>query len=305
MRIVFMGYGELGANVLRGLAPHHEVMLVLTHEAHFTGLGEADVDDAAADLGLPVLHSPRAAEPGVHARVRAAGPDVIVSTNWRTTVPPEVLCIPRLGALNVHDALLPRYAGFGAVNWAIRNGEHETGLTVHFMDEKLDTGPVVTRSTVAIGPDDTAGQVLARLKASYVPTLLGALDQVSGGSRGEPQGPDGSFYHRIRLTDTRIDWRDGTQRLHDLVRGQSDPFVNAWTTHDGLRLFIKAAAPPERAWCGTPGRIIAHAEGGVAVACGRTPDEDSRGLILLQVQTEGGPAVRAVDYFVRGSGYLT
>lgn len=305
MRLVFLGYGQLGATMLRGLARHHEVALVLTHDCDFTGLGEPDVEVAAAELGLPVVRSPRAAEPDVHARVREAAPEVIVSTNWRTTVPPEVLHIPRLGALNVHDALLPRYAGFGAVNWAIRNGENQTGLTVHYMDEKLDTGPVVVRSLVPIHPDDTAGQVLARLTARYVPACLEALERVEQGDRGETQDRlDGSFYHRIRLPDTRIDWRDGTPRLHDLVRGQSDPFLNAWTTHQGLRLFVKAATPPERAYCGTPGRIIAQAEGGIAVACGHTPEPDARGLILLQVQTEGGPPVRAVDYFVRCGGYL-
>jgi methionyl-tRNA formyltransferase len=205
----------------------------------------------------------------------------------------------------VHDALLPDYAGFGAVNWAIRNGETDTGLTVHFMDEELDTGPIVTRAIVKIGPHDTAGQVLESLIAEYLPVTLRALEMVERGHRGEHQTPaDGSFYHRIGLDDTRIDWSLGSTTLYNLVRGQSDPFVNAWARHDGHRLFIKAAAVPDRAYGGTPGRIVKAAEGGITVACGSPADPDARGLVLLQVQTEQGPPVRAIDYFLKVRGYL-
>ncbi|MGZ4665337.1 MAG: hypothetical protein ACXV5Q_09920 [Frankiaceae bacterium] len=88
------------------------------------------------------------------------------------------------------------------------------------------------------------------------------------------------------------------------MRGQSDPFLNAWTIHEGQRLFVKVARPPQRAYCGTPGRIVRAAEDGIAVACGRRGDPDARGLILLQVCTEDGPPVRAVDYFTEARGYL-
>ena len=304
MIVAFMGYGELGANVLRGLVHHHRVALVVTHEAGFGGLHEPDVQEAAAELGIPVVVSATALEPALHERIEALRPDVIVSTNWRTRVPAELLDLPRLGAVNVHDALLPRYAGFGAVNWAIRNGERETGLTVHFMDSELDTGPVIAQTSVPITPYDSANRVLENLVAKYQPITLRALDLVEAGHRGRPQSGEGSFYHRIGLEDTRIDWTDGTWQLYNLIRGQSDPFVNAWTLHQGERLFVKAATVPTRSYCGTPGRVIRAAEGGVAVACGAPGSADSRGLILLAVQTDDGPPVRTVDYFVRFGEYL-
>ena len=301
-----MGYGLLGANVLGGLAAEHDVLLVLSHRADFSGLGEPHVERMARDLGLDVEFSATAAEPSLWAKVRKVAPEAIVSTNWRTKVPIGLLRIPSLGALNVHDALLPEYRGFGSVNWAIRDGRDHMGLTVHFMDAELDTGPIVARSIVPINKHDNAGQVLDKLLAEYVPVTLRALDLVGKGHRGEPQtATGGTFYHRITLEDTRIDWRDGTTHNYNLVRGQSDPFVNAWTTHKGNRLFVKAARPPQAGWCGTPGRIVRAADNGVAVACGRRGDPDARGLILLQVQPEGGPMMRATDYFTSIGGYLT
>ncbi|MEV0395165.1 methionyl-tRNA formyltransferase [Polymorphospora rubra] len=305
MKVVFFGYGQLGATVLRGIAPRHEVSLVLTHRAEFSGLGEPDVERAAAELGLPVRYSATAREPELHRLLRDLAPEVIVSTNWRTRVPPEVLRIPARGAINTHDALLPAYAGFGAVNWVIRNGEEETGLSVHYMADELDTGPVITRSVVKIGPHDTAGYVLDRLLEEYVPVTLRALDLVAQGHRGEPQPAEGaSFYHRIGIDDTRIDWRDSATVVYNLVRGQSDPFVNAWTTHDGVRLRVKAATLPTRAHGGTPGRIVKADDGGVVIACGRPGDGDDRGVVLLEVATEDGPTVRAVDHFTAFGGYL-
>lgn len=304
MNVTFMGYGMLGANVLRGLVRHHRVKLVVTHKTGFSELNEPDVQDAAAELGLPVAFSSTAREPELHRRIGEVDPDVIVSTNWRTKVPPEVLALPRLGAINVHDALLPRYAGFGAVNWAIRNGESVTGLTAHYMDAELDTGPVITQTQVPIGAYDDAGRVLENLVAQYRPITLRALELVEARHRGKPQNGGGTFYHRIGLEDTRIDWNRSSIELYNLVRGQSEPFVNAWTLHNGLRLFVKAATMPSRAYRGTPGYVVTAADGGVAVVCGGHGASDGRGLILLQVQTEDGPPVRAVDYFRRVGDYL-
>jgi methionyl-tRNA formyltransferase len=305
MRLVFMGYGELGATVLRGIAPQHEVLRVVTHRTEFSGLNEPDVEQLVGELGLQLTYSARAAEPELHDQLRELAPELIVSTNWRTRVPKEVLAIPALGVINVHDALLPAYSGFGAVNWAIRNGADSTGVTVHFMDEELDTGPILTRAVVRIGPHETAGQVLTKVVAEYVPATLRALQLAEQGHRGEPQDHRGaSFYHRIGIEDTRIDWSASGSEIYNLIRGQSDPFVNAWTTHNGHRLWIKVAAPSGRCYGGTPGRIVKVADDGVVIATGRPGDRDDRGVVLLQVALEDGPPVRAVDYFGSPGGYL-
>ena len=305
MRVVFFGFGELGAVVLSALAEHHDVRLVVTHQPEFTGLGEPDVLRLAERLGLAVCISSHAAELEVAAALRAAAPEVLVSTNWRTKLPAELLPIAPLGALNVHDALLPRYSGFGAVNWAIRNGEKETGVTVHIMEPELDSGPIIAQTVVEIGTADTATDVYEAVTAQYVPTTLLALERRAAGDAGVPQDRgQRTFYHRIRTPDVRIDWSMSTTALYDLIRAQSDPYVNAWTMYDGRVVHVKTASIPADAVCGTPGRSVRVAEQGVAVACGQLGRPDSRGIVLRTVAPDGGEPIPATTFFGRMGGYL-
>jgi methionyl-tRNA formyltransferase len=120
------------------------------------------------------------------------------------------------------------------------------------------------------------------------------LEFVESGHRGEPQAGEGSFYHRTGLEATTIDWNQGTQDVYNLVRGQADPFVNAWTLHDGERLFVKAAALPTRSYCGTPGHIMPAADGGVAVPCSARRVPTVEALILLRYRPRTGPCTRRV-----------
>ncbi|MEU7477112.1 methionyl-tRNA formyltransferase [Lentzea sp. NPDC042327] len=300
MRIVFFGYGELGAVVLSALVEHHDVVLVLTHRTEFTGLGEPHVADLVEQHGLRSVISSNGREPELPAQLRELGADAIVSTNWRTRLPGELLTTSRLGALNVHDALLPKFSGFGAVNWAVREHESETGVTVHLMEPELDTGPVVVQRVVPIGDHDTATEVYEQVTAQYVPATLEALQKLAAGDRGTAQDASKrTFWHRITEDDTRIDWTRSTREIYDLVRGQSDPYVNAWTMLDGRKVAVKRAAPPSMGFCGTPGRVVRQADGGVAVVTG------TEGIILLEVQVDGEEARPAAEVFKKMGGRLT
>ncbi|MEV5241115.1 methionyl-tRNA formyltransferase [Streptomyces cinnamoneus] len=302
MRIAFLGYGEIGATVLAGIAAEHEPAVVVTHPARFGDLHEPHVAKLATDLGLPVVEARRADEAQAVTALRAARPDVLMSANWRTVIPAPVLAIPALLPLNVHDALLPGYAGFGAVNWAVRNGESRTGLTVHVMEPELDTGPVLWQVAVPIAPDDTATTVQQRLLEQYPGAVLAALDRAASGVRPVPQHAGGaSFYHRITEADTRIDWTLPTGRLVDLVRAHSDPFVNAWCTFGGRKLYVKRAARPSRPHRGTPGRVVRHADGGVAVVCGRSWESGADGIVLLDVRPEHGRVQPAAEVLRPGN----
>jgi methionyl-tRNA formyltransferase len=306
VKVAFLGYGEIGTTVLGGVASRHHVGMVVTHESGFTGLETNGVLAMAEERGLPVVSARNAGEPQVLAALREFAPEVLVSANWRTTVPESALEIPSLYPLNVHDALLPAYAGFGSVNWAIRNGDTEIGLTVHVMEAELDTGPVVCQVVVPIGPEDTAGDVYRNLLAEYPGAVLKALELVGEGATPTKQSTEGAtFYHRITLADTRIDWALPTERLLNLVRAQSDPFLNAWFTAGDRRVFVKRAVAPLRDYRGTPGRVLRHAEGGVAVACGPSWESGSRGLILLEVQPEGQQPLPASEYFRKPGAQLT
>jgi methionyl-tRNA formyltransferase len=300
MKTAFLGYGEIGATVLAGLAQAHEVAPVITHRADFGGLGEDHVIRLAERLGLHVVLARNAGEPQVLDALRAAGVDTLVSANWRTTVPAAALEIPRLVPLNVHDALLPSYAGFGSVNWSIRNGEDEIGLTVHVMEPELDTGPVVYQVRVPISETDTAGDVYLRLLEQYPGAVLRALELLAEGVQPVPQKADGaSFYHRITARDVRLDWNLPTRRLVDLIRSQIGPYVPTWFELEGTRVFVTAAAVPRRAVKGTPGRVVRFTEGGVAVACGPSWDEGSTGVIMLELQLEGADPVPAASLLTR------
>ncbi|WP_052230276.1 methionyl-tRNA formyltransferase [Streptomyces sp. CT34] len=289
MKIAFLGYGEIGDTVLAGIAGKHEVSVVVTHPARFGGLQETHVVRRAAELALPLVEARHADDPHVVATLRDARPEVLLSANWRTVVPESTLAIPTLLSLNVHDALLPSYAGFGSVNWAIRNGESEIGLTVHVMAAELDTGPILWQVKVPIGAEDTATTVYRRLLDAYPGAVLTALDRAAAGVEPQPQSTEGaSFYHRITEADTRIDWSQPTERLLDIVRAHSDPFVNAWCRHAGTKLFVKRATRPSRAYRGTPGHVVRHTDGGVAVVCGPSWATGSDGIILLEVQPENG-----------------
>ncbi|MEW2033816.1 methionyl-tRNA formyltransferase [Streptomyces roseifaciens] len=296
MRIVFLGYGEIGATVLGPLAERHEVTMVVTHEPAYAGLREQHVVTLAEKLGLPFRFARRADEPQVLPVLREAAPEVLVSANWRTRLPESVLNIPTRYPVNVHDALLPAYAGFGSVNWSIRNGESRIGLTVHVMERELDTGPVLHTVEVPIGEDETAGSVYTALLREYPDAVLTALDRIAQDVQPVPQPTEGaSFYHRITEADTRIDWSLSTNHLFNLIRAQSDPFLNAWCTVDGRKLYVKRAKRPVRAYRGTPGRVVKHAEGGVAVSCGPSWVQGSDGIILLEARWEKeqpGPAER-------------
>lgn len=300
MRIVFFGYGELGAVVLSALVEHHEVALVLTHRTEFTGLGEPHVAELVEQHGLSCVISANGREPELRQQLLDLNADAIVSTNWRTRLPGELLTTAKLGALNVHDALLPKFSGFGAINWAIREHESETGVTVHLMEPELDTGPVVVQRVVPIGDHDTATEIYEQVTAQYVPATLQALENLAGGEPGTPQDASlRTFWHRITEDDTRIDWSQSTQRVYDLVRGQSDPYVNAWTMLDGRKIAVKKAALPSMGFCGTPGKVVRQADGGVAVVTG------TAGLILLEVQVDGEEPRPAVEVFKKMGCRLT
>jgi methionyl-tRNA formyltransferase len=307
VRVLFAGFGELGAAVLEPLIGRHQVAAVLTHPAAFTGLTGAQVQDIAERAAIPVYLSAGAAEADLAGRLAELDAEVLVSTNWRTRLPKPILAAAALGAINVHDSLLPGYAGFGAVNWVIRDGGDHTGLTVHFMDDQLDTGAILLQTRVDIGPDEDATSVYHRLVAQYGPAALEALDLVAQGDRGQLQNLTGaSLGHRITADDTRIDWTWDTASILNLIRAQSSPFLNAWCLSDGQRLSVGKAAMPARSVRGTPGRVVAAAEGGVLIACGRPGDQDSRGVILRRVTPEGESEQDAAEYFspVRGARYL-
>lgn len=160
MRVVLFGYQTWGHRTLQALLDSdHEVVLVVTHPGSdhaYERIWDDSVADLAEQHGVPVLVRDRPEDEELRIRLEAVAPDILVATNWRTWIPPEIFERPRHGALNVHDSLLPAYAGFAPLNWAVINGEDQVEVTTHIMDEQLDAGDIVVQRTVPVAPTDTA-----------------------------------------------------------------------------------------------------------------------------------------------------
>ncbi|WP_031465913.1 methionyl-tRNA formyltransferase [Sciscionella sediminilitoris] len=310
MRVAMFGYQTWGHRTLSALlGSEHEVVLVVTHprsEHAYEKIWSDSVAELAEEHQVPVHIAQRPTEETVQA-LRDAAPDIIVANNWRTWIPREIFDLPPRGTLNVHDSLLPAYAGFAPLVWALINGEPEVGVTAHMMNEELDAGDVVLQRSVAVGPRDTASDLVLKTVDLIGPIVVDALAQIEAGTAVlTPQDRSkASFFHKRAVRDSRIDWTWPAEDLDRLVRAQADPYPNAFTTHNGATLRITEAEVSTAHYGGTPGRVfVREGEGIVIVAGPQARSGHSPGLKLLRVRTEDGTEHAAVDYFKRMGDYL-
>jgi methionyl-tRNA formyltransferase len=310
MRVVMFGYQTWGHRTLQALLDsEHEVALVVTHppsEHAYEKIWDDSVAELAEKHGVPVLI--RSKPDDLVEPLRAVDPDVIVATNWRTWIPPEVFTLPRLGTLNVHDSLLPAYAGFSPLIWALINGEPEVGVTAHMMDEVLDAGDIVIQRAVPVGPTDTTTDLFYRTLELFGPITTDGLALIATGRTDwvKQDRSKASFFHKRSIEDSRIDWTWPAEEIERLVRAQSDPYPNAFTYRGGERLRVVSAAVSEGRYGGTPGRIFIREGDGVVIVAGADARRGRNpGLLLRRVRTEDGTEYAATDYFRTMGGYLT
>ncbi|MFD7231973.1 methionyl-tRNA formyltransferase [Streptomyces sp. NPDC059881] len=312
MRVVMFGYQTWGHRTLQALLDsEHEVVSVVTHpksDHAYEKIWDDSVADLAEKHGVPVLLRNR---PGDDELLRVLGdvaPDIIVANNWRTWLPPEIFDLPPHGTLNVHDSLLPAYAGFSPLIWALINGEKEVGVTAHRMDADLDMGDIVLQRSVPVGPRDTATDLFHRTVDLIGPIVVDALERIESGTAvWTPQDRSrASFFHKRSIEDSRIDWSWPAEDLERFVRAQSDPYPNAFTHHRGERIRIVSAAVSQGRYGGTPGRIFIREGDGVVIVAGADARSGRRhGLVVEKVRTEDGEEHAATDYFRTMGGYLT
>lgn len=239
MRVVMFGYQTWGHRTLKALLDsEHDVVMVVTHpqsDHAYERIWSDSVADLATEHGVPVVIRQRPDDDGLFHQLAEVSPDIIVANNWRTWIPPRIYTLPRHGTLNIHDSLLPKYAGFSPLIWALINGESEVGVTAHMMNEGLDAGDIVSQHAVAVGPTDTATDLFHKTVDLIAPTTLDALEIIAAGqTEFTPQDrSQATFFHKRAEEDIRIDWAWPADALERLVRAQSAPYPSAFTFHRG------------------------------------------------------------------------
>lgn len=297
IRTVFMGTPVFAVPTLEVLLnAHFNLVGVYTQPDRPKGRGQntaaSPVKEQALRHGIPVFQPQKLRAPEVVEELRALAPDLIVVVAFGQILPRSVLEIPRYGCINVHASLLPKYRGAAPINQAIIDGEHETGITTMLMDVGLDTGPMLLKRSLAIGPDETAGELHDRLSALGGETLAATLQLLLRGElRPEVQDEEQTCYAAmLKKEDGRIDWQQSAQQIHDRIRGLA-PWPGTYTYLNGepLKLFLTRVEAGE----GEPGTILPHAGDALRIACG------SGVLAVREVQLPGKKRLAAAD-FLRG-----
>ena len=237
LRIVFMGTPEFAVPSLRALvAGGYHVVAVVTTPDKPAGRGqklhESDVKVAARELRLPVLQPVKLRDPEFVEALRALQPDLGIVIAFRM-LPEIVWAMPRLGTFNLHASLLPQYRGAAPINWAIINGETETGVTTFLLNHEIDKGAILDQVRVPIGPEDTVGTMYERLMNIGTSLVTQTVDRIAAGdiTPVEQQSVDERTLRpapKIFKEDCRIDWTQPGKRIVDFIRGLS-PYPAAWT----------------------------------------------------------------------------
>ncbi|MES2844406.1 MAG: methionyl-tRNA formyltransferase [Pseudomonadota bacterium] len=289
MKIVFMGTPAFSVPILNAIAAQHDIVAVYCQPPRPAGRGKADrpspVQARAEELGLPVRHPATLKDAQTQAEFVAFGADVAVVVAYGLILPQAVLDAPRLGCLNIHASLLPRWRGAAPIHRAIMAGDTQTGICIMQMEAGLDTGPVLLREATAIGPEETTQDLHDRLSVMGARLICDALTRLP--LPGVPQPDDGVTYAtKIDKAEARIDWTRPSVAVDNQIRGLS-PFPGAWTEAAGERIkFLRSRVAPGS---GAPGQVL----DGLTIACGTGAVE------ITLAQREGKRPMTAED-FLRG-----
>lgn len=294
MRVVFLGTPPVAATCLEGFAKgSHEIALVGTHPDRIAGRGLKPVPTAVKEtanrLGLPVLEVPDVKDPSFAQALHEARADLLVVVAF-VVLPPQVLGSTRLGAINLHGSLLPKWRGAAPVQRAVEAGETVTGGTIFRLDNGVDTGGIVAQHTIEIGPDDTAGDVLAKLAERGGAWLLQAVDHLEAHPEDAGVRQDPALATRapkLFPEEGQLDFTKPAQALHDKIRA-FHPAPGCWCKPAGKLLKVwRTKVLTESVACGEAVRR----DGKVVVGCG----EGS--LELVEVQPEGKKRQSGADWF--------
>jgi len=314
MKIIYMGTPDFAVAPLKALlSAGHEVVMVLTqadkpkgrgHEMHFT-----PVKEAALEAGIPVLQPVRMKDPELWETLRNAGADVFVVAAYGKILPKEILDIPRYGCVNIHASLLPAYRGAAPIQWAVIDGQKESGVTTMLMGTGLDTGDILRQYRVALSPDETGGSLFDRLTDLGAEAIVDTLEGLEKGSITPVKQGETTTAYAAMLTkeDGNADWTKSADALERLVRGLS-PWPGVYSFLGGKMLKVWKTRVADDAEREEAEKAFAAASGTDAAAPGTVLKADGAlfvktgdgVLALTEVQPEGKKRMEAAAW-LRGA----
>ena len=291
MRIVFMGTPDFAVVSLRRLVEDgHEIAGVFTQPdkpGNRKKMTAPPVKEYALSKGIPVYQPERMRGEEPLALLRSLEPELTVVAAYGQILPEDILGVAKLGSVNVHASALPKYRGAAPINWAILNGERETGVTIMHMAKKLDAGDMIRVRTTPIAPDEDAEALFARLAALGAELLSETISAIADGTAARtPQSDDEATYAPMLTREmSPIDWNKDAGTVINQVRGLT-PWPCASMTVDGLTLKVWRAAPGGET--NDPVGTLRAAKRGIEAACG-----DGKTVLITEVQPEGGKRMPA------------
>lgn len=299
MKIVFMGTPEFAVPSLKALVgAGHEICGVFTQPDKPKNRGmklqEPPVKEYALSIGLPVFQPAKVRDGEALGILQALNPDLIAVAAYGKILPVDILALPRLGCVNVHSSLLPKYRGAAPINWAILNGEDETGVTIMYMAEGMDTGDILTQAKTPIGLNENAAQLFVRLADIGAGLLVETVAALEAG-KVSPVPQDSaraSYAPMLSKEQSPLDWTRSARQLHNHVRGLY-PWPSALMVLDGIRCKVLQTALAGESGGKTPGTVLQADKKGLRVACG-----DGQALDILELQPNGKKAMSSPAFLM-------
>ncbi len=300
MRVVFMGTPDFAVGTLHALAEsEHEVLAVVTQPDKPKGRGKTlqptPVKEEALRYELPVWQPKKVRTPEFQEQLAALNPDIIVVVAFGQLIPRSILELPKFGCVNVHASLLPKYRGAAPIQWAVIDGEKESGVTLMRMDEGLDTGDMIARAVIPLDAQETGGSLFDKLSQVGAQLLIDTLPAIEAGTVSYEKQPRESTTKYAAMLEKKmglIDWTKDASVIECLIRGLN-PWPSAYTYLNGKTLKIWQAAVEEAAPQAEPGTVLSADKKGMVVACGKGA------LRILRLQLEGKKQMDT-DAFLRG-----
>lgn len=302
MKIVFMGTPAFSVPILEALVESpYEVVAVVTQPDRPVGrkkiLKHTPVKEAALKHGIEVLQPEKISGSPEMEKIMEIKPDLIVTAAFGQFLPTKLLNVPRLGAINVHASLLPKYRGGAPVHYALINGETETGVSIMYMEKKMDAGDIISQKSLPITRADDVGTLFDRLSLLGRDLLMETIPHIIDGTIDPIKQDEAkvTFSPNIAREQEVLDWNKEATEIDHQVRGMR-PFPGAYTYLDGQRLKIWSVTPLSNQTDKTPGTIIDIQKDSILVACG------NKTVVQLDEIQPAGKTKMSVAAFVSGLG---